>query len=358
MGTRCGAIPARCCGPCGVWIAVFGAALPWCWAALPVGLPEAAAAELNLGKPVEATWTGVPLRTWADRAAEIAGRPVVIDRRLDPDTSITLDVRGEPLATVLDKVALAAGAEVVSLRSSIRLVPVKSAAAACDRAEYAREQALAKLAPAARQAVARRSSWKWPDGARPRDLVVAALDGAGMSAEGIDRVPHDHFPAASLPPLSLGERLDLVLVHFDLRVDWRSGAAGPVAAIVAIDDSLPAMPAKPASHGGTQPPKPPTGEKKPPRPDQGRQGKTKVTFTLTAMAPLEEVLAAVAGRLEVTLDIDREALEARGISPKEIVRVAVKDASAEELLAALLGPLKLTGKVVGGRLEVRGADGP
>jgi hypothetical protein len=86
--------------------------------------------------------------------------------------------------------------------------------------------------------------------------------------------------------------------------------------------------------------------------------KTKQTFTLTAAAPLEEVLAAVAGRLDVRLDIDREALDARGIALREIVRVEVQDASAAELLEAVLSPLKLTGKVVGGRLEIRGAVGP
>lgn len=330
-------------------------------AAASGGRLRAAGADRDLDKPVQAGWKGVPLRAWADRVAEIAGRPVVIDRRLDPDIAVTLDARGEPLAAVLDKVARAAGAQVVPLRSSIRLVPVETPAVACDRAELARERAQGKLSQAARQAVTRRSQWTWPEGARPRDLVAGALDEAGVTAEGIDRVPHDHFPAASLPSLSLGERLDLVLAHFDLRIDWQRRAAGPVAAIVAIDDSLPALPARPAPspHGGTERPQP--SDPKPVRPDQARPPKprptAKQTFTLTAAAPLAEVLEAVAARLDVRLDIDRKALEARGIVPEEIVRVEVKNASAEELLATILGPLKLTGKVVDGRLEVRGAGG-
>lgn len=324
------------------------------------GLGTVLAAGLDLDKPVHAAWTGVPLRTWAAGVAEIAGRPVVIDRRLDPDAAVTLDASGEPLVAVLEKVARASGAEVVPLRSSVRIVPLKSPAAACDRAEHAREQAVGKLPAAGRQAVVRRAAWGWPDGARPRDLVKEALDAAGLAAEGIDRVPHDHFPAASLPPLSLGERLDLLLAHFDLRIDWRTGAAGPVAAIVAIDAGLPATVPKQgvphAGHTGNDRPKSP--DRKQPRPEPGTTSKTKQTFTLAVAAPLEEVLTAVAGRLRVMLDIDRAVLEARGISAREIVRVEVRDLSADELLAAILGPLGLTGKVVGERLEVRGAPPP
>jgi len=359
VGSRRGAIPGRCDGLCGgAWIAGIVVAVAGFGGGALNGAPPAVAAELDLDQPVQAVWTGVPLRTWADRVAKIAGRPVVIDRRLDPDLAITLAAGGESLATVLEKVAQAAGARVVPLRSSIRIAPVRSPAAACDRAELAREQAIGKLPQAARQAVARRSSWKWPAGARPRDLVAAAVDEARVKVlvEGIERVPHDHFPAASLPALSLGERLDLVLAHFDLRIDWRSGATGPVAAIVAIDDSLPAMPPPALPRAGVEPPKP--SEKKPLRQDQGRPVKTKQTFTLTAAAPLEELLAAVAGRLGVRLDIDREALDARGIALREIVRVEVQDASAAELLEAVLSPLKLRGEVVGGRLEIRGAVGP
>ncbi|MFN9368487.1 MAG: hypothetical protein ACK6CT_06920 [Planctomycetia bacterium] len=326
----------------------------------------AAAVQLAPDTPVKAVWKSVPLRIWADRVAEIAGGPVVIDRRLDPEVAVTLDARGESLAAVLEKVARAAGARVVWLRSSIRLVPAGSAADVCSRAERAREIAVVRLPAAVRQVVARRAEWAWKGGARPRDLVAAALDQAGLEVEGIDRVPHDHFPEAMLPPLSLGERLDLMLAHFDLRIDWRGGAVGPVAVIVPIDAGLPtASPTEPLASGQVERPESPVRTPaKPPRGDAGRNGKagqtvkTKQTFTLKAAAPLEELLAAIAGRLEVSLDVDRKGIEARGIALQEIVRVEVKDASADELLAAVLGPLKLTGKIIAGRLEVRGADLP
>jgi|688.fasta_scaffold01314_22 hypothetical protein len=317
----------------------------------------AVAAEPAIDKTVQATWKGLPLRVWAERMREFAGRPVVIDRRIDPDVLVTLEARGEPLAGVLEKVARSAGAEVVSLRSSIRFVPAEVSVEACQRAERAREQALGRLPPGGWQVVARRAGWAWPEGARPRDLVSRAIDQAGVAAEGLDRVPHDHFPAATLPPMSLGERLDLVLAHFDLRIDWRAGDAGPVAAIVALDAGLPAQGPNPVSPPTeTERPRPPG--RKPPRDKAGQTTKTKQTFTLRAEAALEEILEAVAARLDVTLDLDRKALEARGIAPTEIVRVDVKDVSAQQVLAAILGPLGLEGRIVKERLEVRAPAAP
>jgi hypothetical protein len=295
----------------------------------------AVAAEPAIDKTVQATWKGLPLRVWAERMREFAGRPVVIDRRIDPDVLVTLEARGEPLAGVLEKVARSAGAEVVSLRSSIRFVPAEVSVEACQRAERAREQALGRLPPGGWQVVARRAGWAWPEGARPRDLVSRAIDQAGVAAEGLDRV----------------------LAHFDLRIDWRAGDAGPVAAIVALDAGLPAQGPNPVSPPTeTERPRPPG--RKPPRDKAGQTTKTKQTFTLRAEAALEEILEAVAARLDVTLDLDRKALEARGIAPTEIVRVDVKDVSAQQVLAAILGPLGLEGRIVKERLEVRAPAAP
>ena len=46
---------------------------------------------------VTASWSGVPVRTVCRRLGDLAGRPVILDRRLDPDTPVTLDAREAPL---------------------------------------------------------------------------------------------------------------------------------------------------------------------------------------------------------------------------------------------------------------------
>jgi hypothetical protein len=308
-------------------------------AALCFGPAFAAAAGLD--DPVRASWKAIPLREWAARAAPLAGMPVIVDRRLDPDRSITLDCRGEPLREALATAAAQADAEVAVLASSIRLVP-RSQRGICERAEDARERNLARLPAAARAALRKRSQWTWPEAARPRDLAAAVAAEAGVTLDGIDQLPHDHFPAATLPEMSRAERIDLVLAHFDRRVDWRFRAGEVLGEIVPLDADLP-------------PPREVT--KRPqPRPRDMRPGTE--TFSLRAAAPLEELLTTVAGRFGLALALDRESLAARGVAAAEIVRVDVRDASRDALLDAIVAPLGLAWRIEAERLHVSAPPPP
>lgn len=287
-----------------------------------------------LDVPISAVWTAVPLRDWAARAAILAGCPVVVDRRLDPDVAITRNCRDEPLGAVLAAAAASAGATVEPLRSSIRLSPAALAGRAA-HGERLREVEIARLPAAARSALATRRAWSWADGARPRDLVAAAAAEPRLAIAGLDAVPHDHLPAATLPPLSLGERLDLVLAHYDLRVAWSAAAGGAGGRIVPLEAAPPAA-------DGRRPTAGPRG----PRPAGTER------FTLRLAAPLDEALAALADRLGLDLDLDRASLAARGILAGEIVRATVTDATREQLLDAVAGPLGLHWRIEGRRLIV------
>jgi hypothetical protein len=297
------------------------------------------AAAAGLDEPVRAAWKAVPLREWADRLTPLAGAPVIVDRRLDPDRTITLDCRGEPLREAVATAAGQADAELAVLASSLRLVP-RSQRGLCERAEDARERSLARLPESARKALRKRAAWRWPAGARPRDLVAAVVAEAGIPVDGIDRLPHDHFPAADLPPLTAAERIDLVLAHFDRRIEWRSRAGAASGEIVPLDANLP----------------PPRGDvaQRPRQKPRDRQpaGDVKDVFSLRAAAPFEELAATVADRIGLTLDLDRESLAARGIAAREIVRLDVQNASREELLDRVVAPLGLAWRIEDGRLRV------
>jgi len=312
------------------------------------------AADADLSAPVTATWSGIGLRAWADRISETAGLPVLIDRRLDPETVISIDCQGEPLLDVLTRAATAAGGELAVLKSSIHIVP-RGMADITIRAEAARSTRIGSLPQRQRSVLAHARPWHWPAGARPQDLLRDAAAQAGIRLEGIDTVPHDHLPAMSLPEMTLAERLDLLLSPFDLRVDWlvaRTDAGGrPTAAlagrIIPMTDGLPSTTAIVALE---QPAAPRPGGRSPP----SRQ-KTPVageTFSLKVAAPLEEVLAALATRLGLQLDLDRESLTRSGIAPGEIVRAAVTNASRDELFHAILNPLALDWTIDGTTLRV------
>ncbi len=316
------------------------------------GLCPAAAADLTT--PVTATWSGIGLRQWAERISETAGLPVLVDRRLDPDTVIRLECQGEPLLAVLTRVAVFAGGELATLESSIRIVPPGMADQTI-RAEAARTARIASLPPRQRAVVMHKEPWQWPAGARPQNLLRDATTQAGISLDGIDAVPHDHLPAASLPSMTLAERLDLLLAPYDLRVDWRvaqpaAEGENPLALtgrIIAIATELPATTSATAA---AQPTAPPRSSR--PRASRQKAAVGDQTFSLKVAAPLEEVLAAIATRLGLNLDLDRDSLTRSGIAPGEIVRASVMDASRDELLHAILDPLALTWTLTGSTLRV------
>lgn len=307
-------------------------------AALAAGAAAAAPTD-PLETPVRAIWAGLPIRDWADRAGRVAGMPIVIDRRLDPDLTVSGTAAGEPLRGWLDRVAGSAGAVVEPLAATVRLVPA-ARGGGVRRAEEARRREIARLPAARRAALAVRRVWAWPAGARPRDLVAAAVAETG-GAQGLDQVPHDHLPAASLPPLSLAERVDLVLAHYDLRMAWTDGSRGAVVPIGhGVDPSAP-------------------GPGRPRRPARGGPATAvEPRFTLSLAAPLDEAVRAVAAQFGLVPQIDRDALSARGVLPGEIVRARAVDATRDELLDALVAPLGLRWRIDGNRLVIdAAADG-
>jgi hypothetical protein len=300
-------------------------------------------AEAHSAPTIDAHWTGVPLREVAARLTDHGGVAIVVDRRLDPSAPIALAVSGEPLDKVLEAVAGQGGAEVALLDGHARIAP--AAAAPLARAgEAAREQEICRLEPKLQRLTQARRPWRWPAGARPRELVAAAAAEAGIAIEGLGTLPHDHFPAADLPPLPLAERLDLVLAHFDRRVEWKQTAAPsaqqPVFQIVPIAATAFAAPRRaPWSPRATRPPRSP---------------EVAHSYSLRVAAPLDELLTTLAKRFGLSLDLDRAAVEGRGIAPREIVRLDVKDASREALLDAVLEPLGLGWQIEGKTLRVGG----
>jgi hypothetical protein len=304
--------------------------------ALPAAPPASARTVAGLEAEVRGSWTRLPLRAWVDRVTPLAGRPVVLDRRIDPDFPVTFSARGEPLRTVLDRVAASADAAVDELEATLRIVP-RSEAGRVAAGDFLRQRELQALPPAVRRTLAAAAPWQWAAGARPRDLVAGLAAAAGLNVAGLDTIPHDHFPAADLPAISLAERFDLVLAHFDQRVAW-DGQAGRIVPLAAAGP----LPKRPSA----KPPAPRGGER--PR----RAVKVRQTYTLRLEAPLDQALSAVASQLDLRLDLDTASLAASGIASGEIVRADLTDASRDELIAAIVRPLGLSWRIEDGRLSV------
>jgi len=294
------------------------------------------------GQPIHASWTALPLRDVADQLTRISGVAVVVDRRVDSTTRITYEANGQPFDAVACRIADHARADVAMLDAMVRIAP--AAAAAMSEAAEGKSRAERRALPAAqRRVLDTTAAWTWPAGARPRDLVAAAAAGAGVTITGIEAIPHDHFPAGALPPLSLAARLDAILAHFDRRVSWTAGRdeGMPRGRIVPLEPA----PADAVRH---RPRAAPAGDHSPVPPAAAAAQ----VFTLRVEAPLDQLLATVATRLGLTLELDRASLLARGIAPEEIVRTKVENASREALLDAILKPLDVRWRIEGDTLTV------
>jgi hypothetical protein len=332
----------------------------WCGPHLFATLLVASGALLSAEEPdmarraglpaITATWSGLPARMVCRRLTELAGRPVILDRRLDPETPITLDVRETPFTAVLERLAMSVGGSGAVLPESIRIVPGRSAASLV-LADTERARAVAALPAPARRLAAGRAAWSWEEGARPRDLIAAVADGAGIDLAGLDAIPHDHLAATELPPLPLAERLDLVLGQFDRRIDWASGRteAGTVHLRIVPLPAAAAGDVVVVQGGAAR-----GGPASPPPPRAGRRPKPAglPTWTLEVAAPLDELLTTVAARLDLDLALDREGLRKHGISAGEIVRLSVKDVDRDGLLDRIVEPVGLRWAIEGRTLRV------
>lgn len=290
--------------------------------------------------PVKAAWSAIPLRDVAGQLARLSGMPVIIDRRVDPTTPISFEADGESADAVIAGVAAEAGAESARLRSLVRIGP-GSHLDRCVAGEKARIREIARLPAPDRKLLDAAAAWAWPAGSRPRDLVEAAAVESGVTIDGLDGIPHDHFQAFEGASMPLADRLDMVLAHFDLRVAWARDPGGkkPHGRIVPLPDAT-----EPRAAGDTP--------SRSALPSRGRQ-----VYTLQLAAPLDEALAAVTKQLGLSLAIDSASLEAQGISPREIVRVNVRSATRDELVAALVTPLSLSWRIEQDTLQVW-ADAP
>jgi len=301
------------------------------------GREPAAAPPAGLDAAVHASWTGLPLREWVARMTTLAGLPILLDRRIDPTRPVTLTVREETVAAVLDRVAAEAGATVDEVGSTIWFVPVGRTGQAA-RAAADRQRRIASLPPPLRRTLTATAPLAWPAGARPGDIVAQLTTAAKLEIDGLNAIPHDHLPASELPSLSLAERLDLVLAQVDRRIVWNDRGGR----IVAIDEEVGADTAR----------RPPAAQKVTGRIPAGRTPGRRDEYTLRLEAPLEEALAAIAKQLNLDLDLDVASLTAHGIAPGEIVRADVAGVSRDALFDAILRPVGLSWRVEGPTLRV------
>jgi hypothetical protein len=347
----------------------------------------------QLTQPVGISWSGNPLRQALGGLSRTQRVAVLIDRRVDPGQKLELQLNDLPLEALLREIARTRQLGVSLLGSVVYFGPPRASSLLRTIAALRTEEIRGLPADLQRKFLLPQRI-AWDDFATPRDLLAQLAEQNGLQITRADLVPHDLWAAADLPPLSLVDRLTLILVQFDLTFQVaRDGKSVNLVAVperVALTRGYPGGPEPQAtaerfallvpeaqikvvgeevyvtglleaheqitsalSEGhfhappmGGQPPKPAAAGPT----DQSFANKR---FTLRVKEQAAaRVLQKLASELKLDLAIDQQALEAAGISLQSRVSLSVKDATLDELLHEVLKPVGLQFRRRGNVVEI------
>ncbi len=309
---------------------------------------------------------------------------LVLDRRIDPNQTVTFSLRQEPLRKGLAEFAATVEAEFVLTENVAYFGPA-------DRARWLRTsiaQAERMMVPdSAKRPLAVRKTVVWDDLTTPREILVDIAKAFNLHFNNIDMVPHDLWAGATLPNVTPAEALTLVLIQLDLGWTWEPKGRritltawqepelierayqprGKVTVAGLIDDwharwpelSLTARDKEVVLRGRVeeheQVAKAITGgsnrvglKDAPPTPLQQRR------FTLDEK---NVAVRAVLDELEKTgaeIVLDQDSLDAAGVDLDRAVSIQMQKATVDEFLKAVLDPVKAVAEVDGLTITIRG----
>jgi hypothetical protein len=340
----------------------------------------AARLETALSQPVVANWQNAELRSVLKALADQRHVAIVLDRRVDPHHSVTLDANNESLKVVLSKLADRVGALVSVTGQTVYIGPLEIAAKfrtllALRQEEF---QEIVPHLPASRRSVfTGQRVLKWNDLDSPADIVRKLIRERDpkLTLRGETLIPYDLWATGETPPLTMAEALQLVLVQFDLTFQLDpSGTSLKIISIpekVAIERRFVLPKAKAAEISKAVQIETPQLETHV-TPDQltaigteeqleeleriirsvssgieapkktntpAALSKRRVTFQ-AKFVPLNSILEKLA-TTGIQFEYDREKLEQDGVKIDQLVEIDVKDAKITEMFDKLFRPAKI-----------------
>ncbi len=184
--------------------------------------------EQALALPVGLGWPDNVLGDSLKRLSENQQVAVFLDRRVDPNREVTLQVN-RPLHEVFSYIAAEHNTQhaqpdvrprpaerlaVTRLGDVIVFSPTAVNAYLRTVAEN-RKLDVEKLPAPRRSPWLRKKALTWPAGSTPRQILEDWAKDSSLRITNVDQLPHDIWPAADLPPMDSIEALSLVLSNFD-----------------------------------------------------------------------------------------------------------------------------------------------
>ena len=168
----------------------------------------------QLNRRLTAAWQGQEIGTVLERIATSQDVAIWLDRRVDPQQQIEVRVSDAPLAGVLDQLSAPHELGWSSLGAIIYVGPRESASELATLAEISK-YSLSRVPATVRERWLATAPAEWPGLSEPRELLTTWLETAGVQLANPDAVSHDLWNARTLPPVSLLDKVVLVLVGYD-----------------------------------------------------------------------------------------------------------------------------------------------
>ncbi len=294
--------------------------------------------EHKLRREVSMSWREQELAEGLKRLAMAGEITLWLDRRIDRQQRLTLQLTEVSLEQALREITSQLGLGYTRLGAVIYLGPEQSALELLTLAQQLRAKIRKLPANVSRRWLLPQAT-RWPRLSEPRRLAKSWLAEASLHLTGDEQIAHDLLQARSLPPLPLADRLVLLLVGFDLTCEVAGD--GTECAIVPI-----ARPLNPAM---------PTRESKPAAATSDNHKKTThQVFTLSLKSqPLGRVLDQLAQQVQLQVVWKEESPQVVLEIRKRLVSCEVMNVRLEELLRSILDNTGLEFQLDGKRVILR-----
>jgi hypothetical protein len=288
----------------------------------------------RLDQPVDILWSGNPLRDAIKNLSETQRVAILIDRRVDPGRKLTATIKNTPFEIAIQSIAEQNELGVSRLGDVIYLGP-RLPAERLRPIEAAFKQRVRQLPMPIQRKLSRAKAMVWMDLATPRELLEGLTRQNDFTIANLNRIPHDLWAAADLPPLSLVDRLVLIASQFDLT--FKINAEGTILELVPVPEVLPEA-TKPFADASLPRPSPKSISRSKPSEAASASNLERIRIQRLTIQDeqLGSVLRQLAERLGLELKIDEAALQAGGISLDQRVTMTVENVSIDELFRQLL----------------------
>ncbi len=301
--------------------------------------------ELRLQQRISVTWHGQQFGTIVQRLRDTQGIAIWLDRRVDLQQAVELRLADVSLAHALEALTEKLGLGVSVLESVVYVGPAASARELQTLSRRSHER-LAKVPRIMKKRWLHSAPWECPQLSNPRMLLIDMLRGAEIKLTGKKLVPHDLWAAKQLPPISLVDRVVLILIGFDLTCNI--SADGNICEVVPIRRPI-ALDRKYALPRNRQNPR----QKPSTRPT--RKAEKKFSLQLQNQ-PVGAIIGQLAKQLKLDIVWDEASLAAHGISRDDLVSCRVKNVDLDKLLTSILSPAGLQFQRNGNSIEIKAGE--